>query len=50
MTKATQIQALAKDTIAPPELEAQIGFEMELLIAQYDLLERQIDADRKSVV
>ena len=44
MTKATQIQALAKDTIAPPELEAQIGFEMELLIAQDDLLKRQLDA------
>ena len=43
-TKAAQIQALAKDTIAPPELEAQIGFEMALLIAQYDLLEQQIAA------
>jgi len=41
-TKATQIQALAKDTIAPPELASQIGFEMELLIAQHDLLEQQI--------
>ncbi|MBA3740742.1 MAG: IS110 family transposase, partial [Chloroflexi bacterium] len=42
--KAEQIAALAKDTIAPPELSAQLGFEMELLIAQYDLLERQIAA------
>ena len=41
-TKAAQIQALAKDTIAPPELSAQIGFEMGLLIAQHDLLEQQI--------
>jgi len=41
-TKAEQIQALAKDTMAPPELAAQIGFEMELLIAQHDLLEQQI--------
>lgn len=41
-SKATQIQALAKDTMAPPELAAQIGFEMELLIAQHDLLEQQI--------
>ncbi len=41
-TKAAQIQALAKDTIAPPELAPQIGFEMELLIAQHDLFERQI--------
>lgn len=43
-TKALQLQALATDTIAPPELSAQIGFEMELLIAQYDLLEQQITA------
>jgi transposase len=41
--KAEQISALAKDTIAPPELAAQIGFEMELLIAQHDLLEQQIE-------
>jgi transposase len=41
-TKAAQIQALAKDTIAPPELAPQIGFEMALLIAQHDLLEQQI--------
>ena len=40
--KAERISALAKETIAPPELAAQIGFEMELLIAQHDLLERQI--------
>jgi transposase len=40
--KAAQIHALAQDTIAPPELAAQIGFEMELLIAQHDLLEQQI--------
>jgi transposase len=41
-TKAAQIQALARDTIAPPELAPQIGFEMALLIAQHDLLEQQI--------
>jgi len=40
--KAERIQALARDTMAPPELAAQIGFEMELLIAQHDLLEQQI--------
>lgn len=40
--KAREIQQLAKDTIAPPELDAQIAFEMELLIDQHDLLERQI--------
>jgi transposase len=43
-TKAERISALAKDTIAPPELAAQIGFEMALLIAQHDLLEQQIAA------
>ncbi len=43
-TKAAQIQDLAKNTMAPPELAAQIGFEMELLIAQHDLLEQQIAA------
>jgi transposase len=41
-TKATQIQVLAKDTIAAPELAAQIGFQMRLRIAQYDLLSAQI--------
>ncbi len=40
--KAEQLSALAKDTMAPPELAAQIGFEMELLIAQHDLLEQQL--------
>src|SRR5438132_1498454 len=47
--KAEQIQALAKDTIAPPELSAQIGFEMELLIAQHDLLGQQIAAAEERV-
>jgi transposase len=42
--KAEQIQSLAKETIAPPELSAQIGFEMGLLIAQHDLLEQHIAA------
>jgi len=28
--------------VAPPELEAQVGFEMRLLIAQHDFLEQQI--------
>lgn len=40
--KAEAIRTLAKDTVAPPELEAQVGFEMRLLIAQYDFLEQQI--------
>jgi transposase len=41
-TKAERIQTLARDTIAPPELAPQIGFEMALLIAQHDLLDEQI--------
>jgi transposase len=41
-TKAEQIHTLAMDTIAAPELAAQIGFQMRLLIAQHDLLEAQI--------
>ena len=40
--KAREIIALAKETIAPPELAEQLSFEMELLIVQHDLLERQI--------
>jgi transposase len=40
--KAQQIQALATETIAAPELERQIAFEMRLLVAQHDLLETQI--------
>ena len=40
--KAEQISALAKRTIAAPELADQIGFQMRLLIAQHDLLEAQI--------
>ena len=40
--KAEQIRSLAQDTIAPPELAAQVGFEMRLLIAQHDFLDTQI--------
>jgi len=40
--KAQQIQAAAKTTVAPPELDVQVGFEMELLISQHDFLEQQI--------
>jgi transposase len=42
-TKATEIIALARQTIAPPELEGQVRFEMALLIEQHDLLDRQIE-------
>ena len=41
--QAQQIQAAARSTVAPPELDAQVGFEMELLIAQHDFLEQQIE-------
>lgn len=45
--KAAAISALAQDTIAAPELASQIGFQMKLLIAQFDLLESQIaEAER----
>jgi transposase len=46
--KAAQLKRLAAESVAAPELEAQVGFEMHLLIGQYDLLEQQIrDADRR---
>ena len=40
--KAERLRMLAQDTIAVPELEEQLGFEMRLLIEQYDALSRQI--------
>lgn len=40
--KAAQLQAAARTTIAPPELDTQVGFEMGLLISQHDFLEQQI--------
>lgn len=40
--KAQQLHTLSQDTIAVAELEGQLGFEMGLLIEQYDALERQI--------
>lgn len=42
-TKAGVIHAAARRTVAPPELDRQIGFEMDLLIEQFELLEGQID-------
>jgi transposase len=47
--KADEIIALAKRTIAPPELEHQVRFEMLMLIEQHDLLERQIDGAESRV-
>jgi transposase len=47
-TRAEQLQAAAADSIAVPELDAEVAFEVGLLLDQYDLLERQIeDADRR---
>jgi transposase len=47
--KAGHLKGLAQTTVAAPELEAQVGFEMRLLIAQYDMLERQIaEADARA--
>lgn len=46
--KAKRLQAAAATSIAVPELEAEVAFEVGLLLDQYDLLERQIaDADRR---
>ena len=46
--KAERLQAAAADSIAVPELAAEVTFEVDLLLDQYDLLERQIaDADRR---
>jgi transposase len=42
--RAERLQAAAADSIAVPELEAEVGFEVGLLLDQYDLLERQIEA------
>jgi transposase len=40
--KAAAIHAAARQTVAVRELEEQVAFEMPLLIAQHELLERQI--------
>ncbi len=42
--KAERLQAAAAETIAVPELDAEVAFEIGLLLDQYDLLERQIEA------
>ena len=43
-TKARRIQELAKETIAPPEMDEQMAFEVSLLIEQHDMLTKQIEA------
>ncbi len=48
VTKADRLQAAAAATIAVPELDAEVAFEVRLLLDQYDLLEGQIvAADRR---
>jgi transposase len=41
--KAERLQAAAAASIAVPELEAEVAFEVKLLLDQYDVLERQIE-------
>jgi hypothetical protein len=46
--RAERLQAAAAETIAVPELDAEVAFEVGLLLDQYDVLERQIEeADRR---
>ena len=48
VAKAERLQAAAATSIAVPELDAEVTFEVDLLLDQYDLLERQIAAaDRR---
>ena len=42
-TRARRIQELAQETIAPPEMDEQMAFQVGLLIQQYDLLAKQIE-------
>jgi transposase len=42
--KAERLQAAAADSIAVPELDVEVAFEVGLLLDQFDLLERQIEA------
>jgi transposase len=42
--RAAELRALAKESIAVPELEPEAAFEIPLLLDQFDLLERQIAA------
>ena len=47
--RAERLQAAAVDSIAVPELDAEVAFEVRLLLDQYDLLERQIVAADRHV-
>jgi transposase len=48
-SRAERLQAAAADSIAVPELEAEVAFEVGLLLDRYDLLERQIEAADRHV-
>ena len=48
LAKAERLQTAAADSIAVPELDAEVAFEVDLLLDQYDVLEGQIaKADRR---
>jgi len=47
--KAERLQAAAADSIAVPELDAEVAFEVGLLLDQFDLLEGQIEAADRHV-
>lgn len=47
--KAEVLQAAAASSIAVPELDAEVAFEVGLLLDQYDQLERQIEAADRHV-
>jgi transposase len=48
MAKAERLQAAAASSIAVPELDAEVAFEVGLLLDRFDLLEQQIEAaDRR---
>lgn len=49
LAKAEQIITLARHSVAPIEIENQVRFEMQTLIEQVDLLERQIDGAESRV-
>jgi len=42
--KAERLKAAADESIAVPELDDEVAFELGMLLDQYDLLERQIDS------
>src|SRR5579859_3357581 len=48
-SKARRLHELAKQTIAPPELDAQMSFEVGMLIQQFDLLDKQIEIAEQRV-